>query len=89
MTTVTEYEQALTLIRRLDRPTRARLISQIVQELVIAPPEPPRRSIEAWAQLAKLREEFRQLGSVSPSAAEQLDHDRQHRADLLEGRVRE
>lgn len=89
MTATTDYEQALEIIRRLDRPTRARLVSQVVQELAVEPDDTRRRSSEAWARLAQLREEFGRIGPVSPSPAEQLDLDRQHRADLLEGRIRE
>jgi hypothetical protein len=89
MTITTEYEQALELVRRLDRPTRARFVAQVVQELAVEPDDSGRRSHEAWERLAQLREEFAQMGPVSPSPAEQLERDRQHRADLLEGRIRE
>ncbi len=89
MIVATDYEQALDLIRRLDRPTRARLVAQVVQELAVEPDDTDRRSNEAWARMAQLREEFRRLGPVSPSPGEQLDLDRQHRADLLEGRISE
>jgi signal transduction protein with GAF and PtsI domain len=37
MTITTACEQALELVRRLDRPTRARLVAQIVQELAVEP----------------------------------------------------
>jgi hypothetical protein len=89
MTVTTDYDQILELVRRLDRPTQARLVAQVVQELADERDAALRRSHEAWTRLAKLREEFRQLGPVSPSAGEQLDLDRQHRADLLEGKIRE
>lgn len=89
MTTTTDYEQALALIRRLDRPTQARLIAEVVQDLAVEPDSAQRRSSDAWARLAQLREEFGRLGPVSPSPAEQLDLDRQHRADVLEGKIRE
>ncbi|NJO82459.1 MAG: hypothetical protein HC828_06305 [Blastochloris sp.] len=88
-TTRTEYDQALAIIRRLDRSTQARLVAQVVQELADDRDATLRRSHEAWMRLAELREEFRRLGPVSPSAGEQLDLDRQHRADFLEGKVRE
>ncbi|RRR77374.1 MAG: hypothetical protein EI684_01595 [Candidatus Viridilinea halotolerans] len=84
-----EYEQALTIVRRLDRPTRARLVAQVVQELAVGPDDARRRSNEAWERLAQLREDFARMGPVSPSPAEQLELDRQHRADLLEGRISE
>lgn len=89
MTVTTDYDQALAIIRRLDRPTQARLVAQVVQELATEPDASQRRSQEAWARLAELREEFRRLGPVSPSAGEQLDLDRQQRADFLEGKSRE
>jgi len=89
MTITTEYEQALALVRRLDRPTRARFVAQVVQELEAEPEESDRRSREAWERLAQLREAWAQMGPVSPSPAEQLERDRQQRADRLEGRVRE
>jgi hypothetical protein len=41
----------------------------------------------AWAKLARLREEFRQMGPVSPSPAEQLDADRRERDAMLMGRA--
>jgi hypothetical protein len=89
MTTTADYTQVLELVRRLDRPTRARLVAQVVQELAQEPERAGQRSSEAWERMEALREEFRQLGPVSPSPAEQLELDRQHRADLLEGKVRE
>lgn len=89
MTTTTDFDQALAIIRRLDRPTQARLVAQVVQELANERDAALRRSHEAWTKLAELREEFRRLGPVSPSAGEQLELDRQHRADLLEGKIRE
>jgi hypothetical protein len=89
MTATTDYDHALELIRRLDRPTQARLVAQVVQELANERDATLRRSHEAWTRLAELREEFRRLGPVSPSAGEQLDLDRQHRADFLEGKIRE
>nr|WP_044200267.1 hypothetical protein [Oscillochloris trichoides] len=88
-TVTTDYDQALTIIRRLDRNTQARLVAQVVQDLASEYDATLRRSHEAWTRLAELREEFRQLGPVSPSVSEQLDLDRQHRADLLEGKIHE
>ena len=41
---------------------------------------------DAWAKLARLREEFRQMGPVSPSPAEQLEADRRERDAMLMGR---
>ncbi len=89
MTATCDYEQALAIIRRLDRQSRARLVAQVVQEPADERDMVLQRSHEAWTRLAELREEFRRLGPVSTSAGEQLDLDRQHRADLLEGKIRE
>lgn len=88
MTATSDYEQALAIIRRLDRQSRARLVAQVVQKLADERDMALQRSHEAWTRLAELREEFRRLGPVSPSAGEQLDRDWQHRADLLEGKIR-
>lgn len=89
MTTTLDYEQVLAFVRRLDRPTRARLIAEVVQELAVEPVVPPHPVLDPRAALAEIREHFAKLGPVSPTAGEQLDLDRQHRADLLEGRIRE
>lgn len=89
MRVATDYEQALDLIRRLDRPTRARLVAQVVQELAVDPVAPPQRVSDPRAALAEIRSHFAKLGPVSPGPGEQLDLDRQHRADLLEGRISE
>lgn len=89
MTTATDYEQALAIIRRLDRPTRARLVSQVVQELAGESVPPTQPVTDPRAALAEIRAHFAALGPVSPTAAEQLELDRQHRADLLEGRIHE
>lgn len=89
MTTTTDYDQALVLIRRLDRPTQARLVAQVVQELAQETPAPAPRITDPHAVLAEIRAHFAKLGPVSPSPAEQLELDRQHRADLLEGKIRE
>jgi hypothetical protein len=89
MTATADYEQALALIRRLDRPTQARLVAQVVQELAHQVPASAPRVSDPRATLAEIREHFAKLGPVSPSAGEQLDLDRQHRADLLEGKIRE
>ncbi|MFV9504170.1 MAG: hypothetical protein AB4911_06350 [Oscillochloridaceae bacterium umkhey_bin13] len=89
MTITTEYEQALELVRRLDRSTRARFVAQVVQELAVEPAAPTQQVTDPRATLAEIRAHFAQQGPVSPSPAEQLELDRQHRADLLEGRIRE
>jgi hypothetical protein len=89
MTIATDYDQALAIIRRLDRPTQARLVAQVVQELAQEPSAPSLRVIDPRATLAEIRAHFAKLGPVSPSPGEQLELDRQHRADLLEGKIRE
>lgn len=89
MTATADYMQALVLIRRLDRATRARLVAEVVQELATTPDVALQRSREAWATLAELHEEYRHLGSVVLSPSEQLELDRQQRADVLEGKIRE
>jgi hypothetical protein len=89
MTTTADYTQVLELVRRLDRPTRARLVAQVVQELAQEPQVSAPQVTDPRAVLAEIRAHFAQLGPVSPSMGEQLDLDRQHRADLLEGKVRE
>lgn len=89
MTAITDYEQALAIIRRLDRPMRARLVAQVVQDLAQEQPAPSASVSDPRATLAEIRAHFAKLGPVSPSLGEQLDRDRQHRADLLEGKVRE
>lgn len=89
MTAAADYERALAIIRQLDRPTQARLVAQVVQELAQATPASPSRVTDPRATLAEIREHFAKLGPVSPSVGEQLDLDREHRADLLEGKIRE
>lgn len=89
MTVTTDYDQALELVRRLDRPTQARLVAQVVQELAQEAPTVTPPLSDPRAAMAEIRAHFAKLGPVSPSAGEQLELDRQHRADLLEGRVRE
>ena len=86
MAIAAEYDQALTLIRRLDRPLRARLIAQVVQELAIEPSPAPMRITDPRAALAELRAHFAALGPTVPTAAEQLEQDRNGRAAALEGK---
>jgi hypothetical protein len=89
MTATADYEHALAIIRQLDRPTQARLVAQVVQDLAQAAPTSTPRVTDPRATLAEIREHFAKLGPVSPSVGEQLALDRQHRADLLEGKIRE
>ena len=44
---------------RLDRPTQARLVAQIVQELADERDAALRCSYEVWTRLTKLSKEFR------------------------------
>jgi hypothetical protein len=83
--TTTEYDQLLALVRRLDRPTRARLVAQVVEELAVEPPVRPRPLADPRAALAEVRAHFASLGPVSPSVGEQVELDRQSRAESLEG----
>ncbi len=85
--TTTDYEQALALIRRLDRLTRARLVSQVVQELAVEPTAPSQQVPDPRAALAEIRAHFAQLGPISPTVGEQVELDRQSRADVLEGKI--
>lgn len=87
--TTTDYMQALDLIRRLDRPTRAGLIAEVVQELAAEPTEASKLMLDPRAALAEVRAHFAQLGPVSPTVGEQVDLDRQSRADFLEGKQRD
>lgn len=89
MTVTADYDQALQMIRRLDRPTQARLVAQVVRDLAQEHPTPVASVPDPRAALADIRAHFAKLGPVSPSMGEQLDIDRQHRADLFEGKVRE
>ena len=89
MTIAREYDQALTIIRRLNRTDRARLVSQVVQELATEPVADMAQQRDPRTTMAAVRAHFAAQGPVSPGMGEQLDADRQHRADLLEGRIRE
>ena len=52
-----------------------------------AAPSAAESNEDAWAKLARLREEYRQLGPVSSSPAEQLEADRRERDAMLMGRA--
>jgi hypothetical protein len=70
---------------------QVRLIEYLSRQIAPALAPPPDTSAnagaeDAWAKLARLREEFRQLGPVSPTPAEQLETDRRERDALLMGR---
>jgi hypothetical protein len=85
-------DDARHLVDQLSPLDQLRLIEylsrQIAPALAATPAVPANVSAEdAWARLAQLREEFRQLGPVSPSPAEQLEADRRERDAMLMGRA--
>lgn len=67
MTTTADYSHVLELVRRLDRPARARLVAQVVQELAQEPQISAPQVTDPRAVLAEIRAHFAQLGPVSPS----------------------
>jgi hypothetical protein len=65
----------LGLARRLPAADQARLVAQLTPTIAAAladAAENVRPIEDPWATLARLREEFRALGPVSPSATEEL-----------------
>jgi hypothetical protein len=42
-----EYKQALAIVRRLDRPTRARFVAQVVQELAAEPDDSQHSNVKS------------------------------------------
>jgi len=87
MTTTTPaitLRQVLDLAHQLPRPQRAELIAQLARDLVAeeATPTPPTN--DAWARMARLREELATL-PANRLASEQLDADRAERQAMLEG----
>ena len=87
-TTVPTLDQTLALARRLSPQDRAALITRLVQELVV--PAEPTHATESdpttpWQRLAMLRAYFATLGSVAPTAGEQLEADRRERDEALRG----
>ena len=78
------------LVDQLSPLDQVRLIEHLSRQ--IAPALAATRGVpadagseDAWARMTRLREEFRQLGPVSPSPAEQLDADRRERDAMLMG----
>ena len=68
-------EEVLRLARRLPPADQARLVARLTPALAVAPTEVALATGTAddpWVTLARLREEFRALGSVSPSVTEEL-----------------
>jgi hypothetical protein len=71
------FDQVLRLARRLPAADQARLVAHLTAAMaatrVEAPPTAGRGEDEdPWAVLARVREEFRALGPVSPSVTEEL-----------------
>lgn len=83
-TTPYEYEQILSLVRRLDRQARARLVAEVVQELAIDPAAETTQGQDAWARWAALRDD---IGRTFPNAqlSERLDADRRERDAAVRG----
>ncbi len=68
-------EQVLRLARRLPPADQARLVAHLTPALAVAPAEAAPATGTAddpWVTLARLREESRALGPVSPSVTEEL-----------------
>jgi hypothetical protein len=76
--------QVLDLAHQLPCQQRAELIAQLARDLVAeeATPTPPTN--DAWARMARLREELAAL-PANRLASEQLDADRAERQAMLEG----
>jgi hypothetical protein len=77
MTTVDDptLEQVLGLARRLPPAEQARLVAQLTPTIAAALADAARHDrpmADPWATLARLREELRALGPVSPSVTEEL-----------------
>ncbi len=67
-------EQVLGLARRLPPADRARLVAHLTPALAeLSETGPPAGTAEdPWVTLARVREEFRALGPVSPGVTEEL-----------------
>ena len=68
-------EHVLSLARRLPPADQARLVAHLTPAIAAAladVPPPTDRAEDAWTTLARVREEFRALGPVSPSVTEEL-----------------
>lgn len=82
-------EIVLQQAQNLSKRDQMRLIALIAQEAASGHEELSSAPHDPWMRLAALREEFRALGPVLPSMGEQIELDRQSRADFLEGRSEE
>lgn len=85
-------DDAQQLMDQLSPLDQLRLIAYLSRQLAPVLAEtrtsPANTSAEdAWTRLTRLREEFRQLGPVSPSPAAQLDADRRERDAMVRGRA--
>jgi hypothetical protein len=85
-------DDARQLVDQLSPLDQLRLIEYLSRQIAPALAETstapaPVDAEDAWGKLARLREEFRELGPVSPSPAEQLDADRRERDAMLMGRT--
>ncbi|MEI8167456.1 MAG: hypothetical protein WCG26_13830 [Chloroflexales bacterium] len=87
ITSAPTFDQTLALARRLSPQDRATLIAQLAHELVTpaAPAQAAADDVNPWQRLAELRAHFAALGSVTPTAGEQLEIDRRERDEALRG----
>lgn len=82
MSTSPSLDQVLDQARRLSRADQAQVITVLAQQL--AQPAPPAvgRGMDLWRQL---QDDLRALPRPRPTLAEQFEHDRNARQDLIEG----
>ena len=85
MTTIA-YDDVLRLVRQLDRPTQARLIAEVVQELASTPVAHAAPAEDAWSRWIALGDDIR-THYPDMDIGEQLSADRQARATALTGRT--
>ena len=82
------YDDIVRLVRQLDRPTQARLIAEVVQELASTPVAHAAPAEDAWSRWVALGDAIR-THYPDVDIGEQLSADRQARATALMGRTEE